>query len=289
MQHDMKNVIAISSHVAYGAVGNRIIVPALEALGTTVTCVNTVELPWHPGMNMRFGNGTRIVPEDAAFAAMIDNVANAPWLGDMDGLITGYLGAPAQAQTIAKLVKALKHANPDALYLCDPVIGDTGGLYVPEVTAIAIRQHLWPLADIVTPNLFEFGWMTQNTSTNINDIVSIARDLNKRHIVVTSVSAGENRIGNVLVSGGRAMLISHDVLSPTPNGTGDMVAALFLGNILRKSDAGVALANSVAAVLSAIKQSSVHHNFSLSPERLHALMGNKSDDIRSETIKTALF
>ena len=159
----MASVFTLSSHVAHGAVGNRIIVPALEALGISVTALSTVQLPWHPGLNAAFGNSTRIVPDDHAFAKMLDTFSAAPWLGTIDALITGYLGSAAQAEAIAKLVTALKHANPHALYVCDPVIGDNGGLYVPATTAIAIRDHLWPLADIVTPNQFEFGWMTSMT------------------------------------------------------------------------------------------------------------------------------
>ena len=66
------SIITISSHVAYGAVGNRIIVPALEALEIGVTALSTVQLPWHPGMNAAFGKGARIVPDNGAFAAMPD-------------------------------------------------------------------------------------------------------------------------------------------------------------------------------------------------------------------------
>ena len=37
-------------------------------------------------------------------------------------------------------IGAVKRANPDALYLCDPVMGDQAGLYIPEATAQAIRD-----------------------------------------------------------------------------------------------------------------------------------------------------
>ncbi len=44
--------------------------------------------------------------------------------------------------------------------LCDPVIGDHGGLYVPEAVATAIRDRLMPLATLATPNRFELAWLT---------------------------------------------------------------------------------------------------------------------------------
>jgi pyridoxine kinase len=272
MQAEMAGVISISSHVAYGAVGNRIIVPVLEALGISVTAIHTVNLPWHPGMNTRFGHGARVVPDDAAFAAIISNLAKAPWLGEIDAIITGYLGSPAQAEAIAKLVKLLKRANPNALYLCDPVIGDTGGLYVPEATAIAIRDHLWPLADIVTPNLFEFGWMTGEAATQAGAIITAARALHKRHVVVTSTDAGHNKIGNLLVSNSHSALASHNAIFPTPNGTGDMLAALFLGHIVQENTAVDALEKAASSVLWAINHANEHHKSSLSPEHLRTVM-----------------
>lgn len=275
----MPNIISISSHVAFGAVGNRIIVPALEMLGVTVTAINTVQLPWHPGMNARFGVGTKIVPDDQSLTAMIDNLSQAPWLGQVGGLMSGYLGSPAQAGAIANLIRALKQANPNALYLCDPVIGDknragNGGLYVPEATAIAIRHHLWPLADIVTPNLFEFGWMTDEASAFNTDIIKTAKALNKRHVVVTSIDAGNSRIGNLLVSKGTKSLISQNILSPTPNGTGDMLAALFLGSLVIGQTAINALNFAAGAVFSAIKRSNQTGELSLEPKHLRAV----SDD-----------
>jgi pyridoxine kinase len=279
MPADMAAIITISSHVAYGAVGNRIMVPALEALGISATAVNTVQLPWHPGMNARFGSGARIVPDDAAFATMIDNLAKAPWLSEINGIITGYLGSPAQAKAIAELVKALKRAKPDALYLCDPVIGDTGGLYVPEETATAIRDHLWPLADIVTPNLFEFGWMTGTAVEDLPNIIDAAKAVSKRHVVVTSIAEHAGQIGNVLVSEERAHLVGNDVLSPTPNGTGDLLAALFLGNLINNQSAQSALSNAASAVFATIKDAAGHH--SLAPERLNGLVRKDFETSRS--------
>ncbi|HRP79733.1 MAG TPA: pyridoxal kinase, partial [Aquamicrobium sp.] len=107
-------VIVISSHVVRGTVGNRAAVFALEALGLPVWAVPTVILPWHPG----HGRATRIVPPAEEFAALIDDLAAAPWLGEVGAVLSGYLGGPEQAGAVARLVGALKAKNPGALYLC---------------------------------------------------------------------------------------------------------------------------------------------------------------------------
>ena len=67
---DKAAVIAVSSHVVRGTVGNRAMVFALESLGHPVWSVPTVTLPWHPG----HGPATRLVPGPEQFSAFIEDL-----------------------------------------------------------------------------------------------------------------------------------------------------------------------------------------------------------------------
>ncbi|MGO7616550.1 pyridoxal kinase, partial [Rhizobium ruizarguesonis] len=73
----------------------------------------------------------RRVFDDAA----IDDMIRAPWIGEVKAVLSGYFGNAAQARSVARLIGALRQNNPELLYVCDPVMGDIGGLYVPEATA----------------------------------------------------------------------------------------------------------------------------------------------------------
>ena len=148
-------VIVVSSHVARGSVGNRAMVFALERLGFTVWAVPTVMLPHHPG----HGPGTRIVPDDKAFAALLHDLVQDGRAAGVAGIVSGYLASAAQAEAVAALVTAVKGTRPDALYVCDPVIGDAGRLYVGDALAEAVRDRLLPIADAAKPNAFECGWL----------------------------------------------------------------------------------------------------------------------------------
>ncbi len=101
-------VIVISSHVARGSVGNRAAVFALEMLGFPVWAVPTVMLPWHPG----HGRSTRIVPPPEQFASFMKDLERSPWLGEVGGVLSGYLGDAQQAGAVASLVKAVRQRNP---------------------------------------------------------------------------------------------------------------------------------------------------------------------------------
>lgn len=238
-------IIVISSHVVRGTVGNRAAVFALEALGFPVWAVPTIALPWHPG----HGPATRIVPPNDSFAAMLADLERAPWLGEVGGVLTGYLGDAAQAEPVARLIAAVKARNPNAPYVCDPVIGDQSGLYVPQATAEAIRDFLLPLADIATPNRHELDWLTGRVSADNREVIEAARMASARTMVVTSAPAGKGRIGNLLVERDSAWLAAHDLMDRPPNGLGDMTAALLLAHRLDGLSLREALAQTTASVL----------------------------------------
>lgn len=238
-------VIVLSSHVVRGTVGNRAAVFALEALGIPVWAMPTVVLPWHPG----HGRATRIIPPPAEFSALLADLAAAPWLGEVGAVLSGYLGGAEQAQAVAHLVAAVRARNPQALYLCDPVIGDVEGLYVPETTAQAIRDQLLPLADIATPNRFELEWLDGNPLADNDAVVRAARRPGPSTMLVTSAHATvKGSIGNLLVTDREAVLAEHRAVTDAPRGTGDLVAALFLGRLLGGETSERAMRAATAAV-----------------------------------------
>ena len=238
-------MVCISSHVARGSVGNRAIVFALESLGFPVWAVPTVTLPWHPG----HGPAPRIVPDAADFSAFMRALATSPHLGEVGAVVTGYLGAPEQAEPIAEFIAALRDANPSVLHVCDPVIGDKGGLYVPEAVAERIRDRLFATADIVTPNRFEFAWLTGTQAETNAAIGAAAADLPARHVLVTSAHAMlAGGTGNLLVSGGEMLLAEHRQIDDPPNGPGDLTAALFLARLLAGAPPQKALQAATASV-----------------------------------------
>ena len=234
-------VIVVSSHVARGTVGARAAALALEALGHPVWAVPTVVLPWHPGHAHRRGRTARIVPDDSAFAALCDDLADAPWLDEVGAVVTGYMASAAQARHAAALVRRARERVADLKVVCDPVIGDferlpldggaadAGGLYVPEAVAAAIRDHLVPLADAITPNRFELRWLAgrERPFASNDEAVAAARALAPSLVLVTSAfPMMRGHTGNLLVGEGRPVLAEHRAFERAPNGTGDLASAL---------------------------------------------------------------
>ena len=243
-------LVTLSSQVVYGHVGNCAAVPALQALGFEVLAIPTVLLAHHPGHRAPRG---RLFPVEE-IAALLDGVDEVGALPRAWGLLTGYLGLPGTATVAADAVARLRRYRPQALYLCDPVIGDHGRVYVREGVEPAIREQLLPLADVVTPNHFELERLSGCTVTTLDQALQAALGLISRGpkvVVITSLQhdrAAPDQLDTLAVTAHAAWVASSARLKRVPNGGGDLLAAILLGQLASGKALADALALAVAAV-----------------------------------------
>lgn len=241
----MTAVLSIQSHVAYGHVGNSAAAFALQSLGHDVWPVPTVLYSNQPRHDGKRG---RAVPA-AWLAEMVEGVAERGWLKRCGGVLSGYLGAAPQAGVVAGAVRRAKAANGAALYLCDPAFGDVpGGIYVETDIVHAFRDRLLPLADIATPNAFELAHLTGRAVDGPITAIAAARTLSAPVVLCTSVPMGADRIGTLAVTADKAWETSTKILEKPPHGSGDLMAALFLGHTLDGRAPPDALSRAASAV-----------------------------------------
>ena len=164
----MTQILVISSFVATSSVGGSIAPATLAHLGIDCALAPTTLLGRHPGLGSPGGSA---VPADR-LASMLEGIEAHGDYDKCNGLITGYFASPEQvhvaADTIDK-VRASKRPETKpwlpptkAKIIVDPIMGDSdSGLYIREDTANAIRQDLIKRADVITPNLWEFAYLTR--------------------------------------------------------------------------------------------------------------------------------
>ena len=254
-------ILSIQSSVAYGHVGNSAAVFPLQRLGHEVWPVNTVHFSNHTG----YGDwrGPLLAPDDVA--AVIDGIEDRGVLGQADAVLSGYQGDPAVGAVILDAVARVKAANPDAVYCCDPVMGDVGrGMFVRPGIPEFMRDQVVPAADVITPNHFELDFLAGRTTHTLDEVleaVDVVRATGPRDVLVTSVVTGSHQaspseesgtIEVLAVSDAGAWIVSTPLLPITPNGCGDLTAALYLAHLRTSGSPAVALsatASSVYAVL----------------------------------------
>ena len=247
-------VVVISSHVMRGSVGLRAGAFALEAMGHPVWSVPTVILPWHPGHWSHAGRPHRTPISPPDLKASLAALAASPFASEVRAVVSGYLADAEQAQAVADFVTAMRTCVPDLVYTLDPVMGDggigDGRLYVAEEVARAMADRLLPLADRVTPNAFELGWLTDR------DEPRAALDaLPTKEVLATSWPAlRTDRIGTLLRAGDRVWLAEHPRVDGPPHGLGDLTACVFAGNALQ-SGPREALERTTATVFDTIARS----------------------------------
>ncbi|CDO69691.1 hypothetical protein BN946_scf184851.g79 [Trametes cinnabarina] len=178
-------ILSIQSHVAYGYVGGKAAVFPLQCLGYDVDVVNTVNFSNHSGYG-RFG-GPRT---SAAELNQILNVMEQNGLLQQDRLLTGYIPGAEATAAVTALAKKLRDRNSELVYLLDPVLGDSGRLYVaPEV--VPIYRDALPLATIITPNWFEVEVLTEIKMADAASLREAIRTLHETYrvpnVVISSI------------------------------------------------------------------------------------------------------
>ncbi|HEV7369954.1 pyridoxal kinase PdxY [Arenibaculum sp.] len=254
----MKNILSIQSHVAYGYVGNRAAVFPLQRLGHDVWAVNTVQFSNHTG----YGAWTGDVFSPEHVAAVIEGIAERGALARCDAVLSGYMGDAALGTAILDAVRRVRAGNPDAVYCCDPVMGDVGrGFFVRPGIREFMTERAVPAADVVTPNQFELEVLSGRTVATMEDALAATaavRALGPRLVMVTSLTRNEADPETIelLLDGpdGAWLAVTPRVpLDPAPNGAGDAVAALFLAKLLDGGDPAAALAHASSAIWGVIE------------------------------------
>jgi pyridoxine kinase len=249
-------ILSIQSSVAYGHVGNSAAVFPLQRLGHEVWPVLTVHFSNHTGYGA--WRGPLLAPTDVA--DVINGIEDRGVLGEADAVLSGYQGDPAVGAVILDAVARVKKLNPDAVYCCDPVMGDVGrGMFVRPGIPEFMRDTVVPQADVLTPNHFELDFLADRTTTTLDEVlaaVDLVRDRGPRDVLVTSVlhdGLSENTLDVVAVSDEGAWAVTTPLLPITPNGGGDVTAALYLAHLLETGSAPESLGRTIASVFAVLE------------------------------------
>ncbi|KAL6223222.1 hypothetical protein ACLB2K_006610 [Fragaria x ananassa] len=285
-------VLSIQSHTVQGYVGNKSAVFPLQLLGYDVDPINSVQFSNHTGYPTFKGQ----VLNGEQLWELIQGLESNDLLY-YTHLLTGYIGSVSFLSTVLEVVNKLRSVNPKLRYVCDPVMGDEGKLYVPPELVSVYREKVVPVASMLTPNQFEAELLTNSRIVSESDgrkACNILHAAGPSMVVITSI----NIDGNLLLIGSHQ---KEQGLSPEQfkivipkipayfTGTGDLTTALLLGWSNKYPDNLDKAAELAVSSLQALLQRTVNDYKSASHDpkstSLEIRLIQSQDDIRQPQIK----
>ena len=249
-------VLSIQSAVAYGHVGNSAAVFPLQRIGVEVLPVYTVNFSNHTGYGA--WRGPLISPDDVR--DVILGIEERGVFPQIDAVLSGYQGGEGIGDVILDAVARVKAANPDAIYACDPVMGNAkSGCFVAPEIPVLLRERVVPAADIITPNQFELGFLTGTEPSTLEstlESVDLAHAMGPSTVLVTSVErpdAEADTIEMIAADASGAWIVKTPRLPLKANGSGDVTAALFTAHYRATGEAQTALERTASSIFDLIE------------------------------------
>ena len=254
----IKRVLSIQSHVVHGYVGNRAAVFPLQLLGFDVDFINSVHFACHTGYKhfphgqVMNGDELRTVLEGLELNGLIgeggeDGGDNA---GAIGSVLTGYIGSASFLEAVLDVLGTVRKYNPNARFVCDPVLGDDGAFYVPDNLVDVYKTVVIPKADVVTPNQFETEQLTGikvETTQDARRACEALHDMGPSVVFITSAILDEsaktnddddNKMITIIASKRNKddnkqemWRIDCPKIPGSFTGTGDVTASLLLGHL----------------------------------------------------------
>ncbi|OCG05283.1 pyridoxal kinase PdxY [Gilliamella sp. wkB112] len=234
----MKTVLSIQSNVVYGYAGNKVSTLAMQLQGVEVMPIHTVQL----SSNTVYPDYDGIVLGAKQITRIVNSLEKIGVLASIDAIISGYIGLAEQGEEILEAVKKIKFYNPNAIYVCDPVMGGdiNKGSSLPQNIIDFFTQQAIKHADYITPNLLELQILSNLEIKTFSDVLKAIKILQNQPIQAILVK-------NLLHAGKTTELFEMILATPSqsyhlarplydfphrPLGVGDLICSLFTAHLV---------------------------------------------------------
>lgn len=216
-----KSVLAILSHVVHGHVGNRAMLFPLQYCGWDVDTINTTDFSNHPG----YGSFAGVTTDRKTIHDIMEGLDVLEVKYDM--VITGYV---SNVDILDMMYERLTQLPKATLWIVDPVMGDSGRLYVSQ-ELVPIYQKILASGKVslTTPNQFEFETLIHRKITNKDSLIAgieAFQELYKVENLVISSILVDGQMVSVGVNSQQIFYIPISQVDCHFNGSGDLFTAL---------------------------------------------------------------
>lgn len=210
-----------------------VVMPTLAALGVSPCALPTALLSAHTAYERP------VQTDETDYLAA--GLSHWRMLGArFDGAYTGYLASPAQARLLTEALCDFESRGVPCRVV-DPAMADHGRLYravspdMPEA-----MRALCARATLITPNLTEACLLTDTpypdaplADAALAHLLDALRDLGCGAVLITGVPRARGAANVLATADGARLEIAYDVLPAAYPGTGDLLASVVTGGLLR--------------------------------------------------------
>ena len=158
---------------------------------------------------------------------------------DIDAVKIGML---SQAQIIKAVADGLRHHKPNAVILDPVMVAESGDPLLAESAVTALVTHLFPLADLITPNLHEASrLLDQDIATDAASMEAQSAaliDLGARAVLLKGGHAEGKDASDVLLLRGQdpVWLTAPFIETQNTHGTGCSLSSAIAANMAKGAD-----------------------------------------------------
>ncbi|OUM55630.1 hypothetical protein BVG19_g5199 [[Candida] boidinii] len=252
---EANNLLAISSHVVHGHVGNTAMEFPLQLKNWNVDSLNTTFFSNHPG----YGTFKGLKYTSSQISDIYQGLDK---LGcSYNAIVVGYVASKENLEIIYentlnyfnKYVDTYENGDNkngtkisprDPLWILDPVLGDNGKLYVNEDIIPIYKQILCSeYLTIVTPNQFEMELLTDTKIENIDDLTNSIKKFHSlykvENLIITSVILKDLNANEMICVGSTKdspnwFFLKFPIIDAIFSGSGDLFLALLTDSYYKK-------------------------------------------------------
>ncbi|EKO3953678.1 pyridoxal kinase PdxY [Vibrio fluvialis] len=248
----MKSILSIQSHVVYGHAGNSSAVFPIQRMGLDVWPIHTVQYSNHTQYEQGW-TGQKFCSDD--IRSLVHGLDNINKLGECSAVLSGYQGSSDQCKAVADAVRLVKERNYNAIYVCDPVMGDPDkGCIVADGVKEEITQSLLPISDVIVPNQFELTAMTGIEIHSLYDAVTACKEalkLGPKIVLVKHLHSIDSDVFSMVLATPKACYLAQRPnveFEQQPVGVGDLISAVFTACLMQKMSPVVAFRHTNNAI-----------------------------------------
>ncbi|EIQ1510530.1 pyridoxal kinase PdxY [Vibrio parahaemolyticus] len=248
----MKSILSIQSHVVYGHAGNSSAVFPIQRMGIDAWPIHTVQYSNHTQYEQGW-KGQKFCSDDVR--TLLHGLDNINTLGECGAVLSGYQGSPDQCKAVADVVRSVKESNHNAIYVCDPVMGDPDkGCIVADGVREEITQSLLPISDVIVPNQYELTAMTGIEIHSVYDAVTACKEalkLGPKIVLVKHLHFIDSDMFSMILATPKACYLTQRPnieFKQQPVGVGDLISAVFTACLMKNMSPTVAFRHTNNAI-----------------------------------------